>query len=459
VSDLPRILHTPVRPLRPGGVVFKAVDGDDDAGFPRVSPEAVLTYPQRDLQGDYVEPDGGVWDEFHRLGRVVNFDHGPAVGTGVVSMKSLDVNGRRCDVPVGVTTFFQSAADLRGLRPVRRDARGSVVGVWDADTCLEYAAQVAPLVADGTLDGVSLEFRPAGPEGLAFKAIGPSPMLARPAYHIWAWEGVSWAAACHVPVNPDAGYARKAFPYDDTPLAPRIERAYKLVHERPNTLDLIRKSLTPLARLARTPGRTTAAVRRPHPMATATHPKLLKKAEDYLPPPDDAMATPDAPPDPPTAEAAPASDMKPTPAALFQLAQTVLDAADMGEQMAAAGEHTGGLKLLARHCEAARTLAAKIKADAEKIAADVGGDAPAADEADADAEPEPVELDEETGVLKSLAFDGRTWRPRRWTAADLGPPLRKAKPAAPPGGIDPADLEIILADYKRLKAKEAARGL
>ncbi len=441
MPPLPRILFGPTRP-----VVAKAASV-------RVSPEAVLTYPQRDLQGDYIDPEGGEWSEFERNGRVVNFDHGPPVGTGVVGTKSIPVNGERVNVPTGVTTFFEKAADLRGLKLLKRDARGSVVGLWDADTCLRYAEQVAPLVADGTLNGVSLEFRVAGPEGLAFKAIGQSPFADRPAYHVWAWNGVSWAAACHVPVNPDAGYD-----------GPRIEKAFKIVHESPNLFDpagLIRKSLTPLANLALKPGRTVAPVRSTR-MATATHPRLLKKAEDYVPPPGDVMDTQDVPPPAEDAPAEPpAGDMKPTPAALFQLAQSVMDAADMGEQMAAAGEHTGGLKMLAKHCEAARALAAKIKADAERVAADVGGGSadPNEEYETGEAEPEPVEMDEETGVMKSMAFDGKTWRPRKWTAADLGPPVRKAKPKADASAIDPADLEILLADYKRLKAKEATRGL
>lgn len=94
---------------------------------PKVSPEAVLTYPIRDLQGDVVEPGGIDWTEFNTLnGRLVNVEHGPYVGRAEVEYKSLpilDANKRPDErlgmirLPVGVTTFFKSAADAGSADP------------------------------------------------------------------------------------------------------------------------------------------------------------------------------------------------------------------------------------------------------------------------------------------------------------------------------------------------------
>lgn len=249
---LPDRLYSPPVPLCGDDELGRRVKATLPADGPRVSPEAVLCYPTYDLQGDYVEPDGGDWTPFEQSGRLVNFEHGPYIGTGSLVMKSLTAAGKEPqDVPVGTTHFFSRSAELKGLSLKRYDAAGRHIGHYSADECLRTAEEVYPLVADGTLNGVSIEFRPGGPEGVAFKALGPSPLLDRPACHFWDWKGLGWAAACHLPVNPKAGYVVKS----DTPLAYRAEKAFKLVHEGGIKFDpdgIIRKSLTPLAGLIQT---------------------------------------------------------------------------------------------------------------------------------------------------------------------------------------------------------------
>ena len=448
--SLPRRLYAPVVPAQAGGLsrVVKA------NGAARVSPEAVLTYPVRDLQGDVVEPGGIDWADFEGLyERLVNLEHGPYVGTADVTYKSLPVIGKDgkpdeslgvIALPVGVTTFFDSARDA-GRHTLRKfDAAGNVAGVWGADECARYAEQTYPLVADGTLSGVSLEFQPAGPENVAYKSLGRSPNLPRNAYHFFRTRALGYAAACELPVNPVAGYA----PASPDVLA-KAERALKAI-ERPGTLDLIRKSLSPLASLLNPPsGRVTVGVSRGTPVTkTKPTPKRVVKADEF----EEADAAPMAEPMPDgPVEAPPASDMKPTPAALFQLAQGLMDLCDQADAMGEAGEHVKGLKLLKKHCEALKNMAAKVKADAETVAADVGG-GEMADDYETPDEPEAVETDDE-GVMVSKSFGG--WRPERavfkkaapWTAHQL----KKAKPAVPAGKA------IVDADYLKQLEKIAAR--
>ena len=129
------------------------VSGFDAAGAPlfrksagpMVSPEAVLTYPIKDLQGDVVEPGGIDWTEFNTVnGRLVNVEHGPYIGRAEVEYKSLpildadkvpDERLGMIRLPVGVTTFFKSAADAAKDAELLRkyDGRGRQVGLYSPD--------------------------------------------------------------------------------------------------------------------------------------------------------------------------------------------------------------------------------------------------------------------------------------------------------------------------------------
>jgi len=421
--DLPRRIYGPVVPA------FDAAAGSSlylKSAGPKVSPEAVLTYPIRDLQGDVVEPGGIDWTEFNTLnGRLVNVEHGPYIGRAEVEYKSLpilDANKQPDErlgmirLPVGVTTFFKSAADAgRDAELLRKyDGRGRVVGLYSPDECAEYAEQTYPLVMDGTLSGTSLEFRPAGPEHVAFKSLGKSPMLDRDAYHFYRTEAIGFAAACYLPVNPVAGYSAAS-----PETIARAEKALRLC-ERSSTLDVIRKSLRPLTQLLKPPsGRVTAPVRREPQMSTAT--RRLKKAEEMY---DDEPLMETGPGEvveevaavePDGDEMAPmGDDMKPTPAALLQLAQSLKDACLMATDIAANGEHPGGKKALKKFCEQVAAMADKIAAMGDKVAADVDADDEAEMDVDAemDADAPPVELDEDGGLM-AKSFGATKWRPVR----------------------------------------------
>ncbi len=430
----------------PTVAAFKAGEGRHVKALPggRVSPEAVLTYPRADLQGDVVEPGGlDLWEFENTYENLSNFEHGAYIGTTAVEFKSvprLDANGQPDEqlgliaLPVGVTTFFDSAASAARHTLRRFDNAGRVTGVYPPDECAALAEQVSGLVP-GVYGGVSLEFRPAGPEGTAFKAIGAyRDDIGRRPCHFFKANMLGLASACELPVNRFAGYVTAS---DE--VMEKAEKALK-VCESPSTLAVIRKSLSwATAVLKASPtNRVTVPVRRDPPMSkTATKPatKPGRTAKAF---PEDEMPVDDVAPvgdTPPLEEPAPASpDMKPTPAALFQIAQGLMDLCDQAEAMGEAGEHPKGLKLLAKHCQTARAMAAKIKADAESVAADVGG-GEMADDYDTPEEADPVETDDDTGVIESKAFAGR-WRPARFVKA--GTPYtsahlrKKAKPTTDP---------------------------
>ena len=432
--------------------VTKSVSSDS-----RTTPPAVLTYPVRDLQGDVLEPAGlDLWEFDNVYERLSNFEHGAYIGTTAVEFKSLPVlNAERVpderlgviSLPVGVTTFFESAADA-GRHTLRRfDTAGRVVGTYSADECARLADQVRPLVP-GVFGGVSLEFRPDGPEGVAFKSLGKSPMLDRPAYHFTKTKMIGLASACDLPVNPVAGYS-----VSDPETIARAEKALRLC-EKPGTLDVIRKSLRPLTALLKPPsGRVTAPVRRdPQMSRTATPPRRVTKAEMYE---DDPMAV--APGE--VAEEVDVmrdedmgDDMKPTPAALFQFAQALKDACAMADDMAARGEHMQGVKALKKFCEQVDGIAAKVTAMAEKVAGAVAGEEVEIDvDADMEADAPPVELDDEGGLMaKSLS--AQKWRPIRFVkATPYTLKHLKGKPKAAAGQV--------VVDAEHLKNLEALAAI
>jgi len=408
--------------------VTKSVSHDS-----RTTPPAVLTYPVRDLQGDVLEPAGlDLWEFENVYERLSNFEHGAYIGTTAVEFKSLPVlNAERVpderlgviSLPVGVTTFFESAADA-GRHTLRRfDTSGRVVGTYSADECARLADQVRPLVPN-VFGGVSLEFRPDGPEGVAFKSLGKSPMLDRPAYHFTKTKMIGLASACDLPVNPVAGYSVA----DEATIA-RAEKALRLC-ERPSTLDVIRKSLRPLTALLKPPsGRVTAPVRRdPQMSRTATPPRRVTKAEMYEDDPmavgpSEVMEEVDVMRDEDMGD-----DMPATAAAAMQGAQGAADLCNMIRDMAKKGEHVKGRKKLSAICDQLDKLAAEYQAVADMVLADVG-DGEAMEETEMEADPMPVELDDDGGLL-SKSLSATRWRPLR--AAFVTPTVfKKAAPWTP----------------------------
>lgn len=160
-----------------------------------VSPPLLLTYPMKDLEGDYVTPDGGIWDERP----YVNFDHMHPIGVseGKVKLFKANIDGSTYRMPIGRTRYFEKASDLNG---VDRSIRGKKGAQYDISDCLQLAEQVQVLVDRKVCPGVSMEFVP-----LDSVPIGPSAMrgYGKSAYHHKAWIGKGWAHAM-VPINPGA---------------------------------------------------------------------------------------------------------------------------------------------------------------------------------------------------------------------------------------------------------------
>lgn len=525
--SLPRLLRSAVTPVFADDDLVRVVKSlSADLS---VSPAAVLVYPGQDQQGDVVEPDGGDWRPFERNGCLVNFEHGPHIGFGEVTLQTIPVPVRRDDgtvadeltpVPVGVTTFFQKAADLRGQTLPRRDTRGNVIGTYTADECLRTAEQVAPLVANGVLNGVSVEFRPSGPKGQAYDEIGHSPLLDRPACHFKEWFGLGWAAACHMPVNDNARY----LPYTprlDEPLALRAEKAFK-VCEDPGTLDFIRKSLSPLAQLARHPRRVTVAMNTQHKGLFGGSGKPRKKkgvlgkvggallagaavaggvalarsqrgraftaavgqkvraagqgvadaVAHHLPTmhanpagsgsfgqhnpkrPGGALYAGKAfDPDHPETEQ-PVDDtaehdalpegMTHTPAACFQGAQSILDVAQMLEELMSHSERRDVADEVQKEIDELKAMAERVKATGDKLHAELSGTPAPADDADK----EPLKTDE-SGAIESKSFGD--WRPARLTAADLGPVVNRKSRAPAEQGLSLAEQKELIAELRRLR--------
>jgi hypothetical protein len=384
-------------------------------------------------------------------------------------MPRLDAQGRPDEslgliaLPVGVTTFFESGQDARRYKALLRqyDGGGTPTGLYDPDECARLADHVRPLVP-GVYGGVSLEFRPDGPEGVAYKAIGPSPMLSRPALHFFKTRMVGLASACDIPVNQFAGYVR----LPDEVLA-RAEKALR-VYERPDIPGVVRKSLSPLVRLLKsTPsGRVTAPVRRPPAMPKPIL-KRVRKADEFMEE-DEEFLMDDLPPedmDPPPVDDVPAdpmamddaADMPATAAAAMQGAQGVADVCAMVRDLMQKGEHIKGRKKLSALCDQLDKVAAEYQAVADMVLADVG-DGDAETEADMPDEVAPVELDDE-GMIEAKSLKGKRWRPMRaafvkasvyrkaakspWKLSDLRPVSRKAKPGQ------------VLVDADHLKTLEA----
>lgn len=449
-TTLPRRLHTTaVLPslLR----LTKALPGE--------SPPAILVYPGKDLQGDVIDPDGGHWEQFEKNGRLVNFEHAYPVGTGRVEMKSIDIDGQWVNLPVGTTTFFTKASDLRGLKLPRYDGHGNVIGKYSADDCLRYAEQVAPLVLNGTMDGVSVEFRPRGPEGVAYKALGASPYLDRPACHFHEWDGLGWAAACRQPVNNNARYL-KAFPDD---LLARAEKAQKAL--KSNTLPLIRKSLSPLvavleSRLKVVPVRTPV-LKKAGRYDTDEAPEIDNEVdmegmgddmggddtETPIDPTPGDMAT-EPTPDlnaEPMADDMAQSEPQPPPsvAAGTDAAQSMIDAGQMVSdgldaalsvlQMSDNPAARNKMKALAEEARkeiqsVVKRHAAKLQKAADALAAKLAsGDEQPVDD---DAMDGPADVDtDESGMVIGKAFPAYIPQPRRHRKSELRPPVKRAKVA------------------------------
>lgn len=157
-------------------------------------PECLLTYPEPDAAGDIIKPDGGNWDYHDRhplLNRRVNFDHGVLIGRAEnpdgsygVSLRAVELeDGKTAKLPIGVTKFFQTASDIKGL--VKQPA-----GIR---TSLQVAEQVEDLVSRKIMRGVSLELGEDERKPGLWKSLGKSPLENRNAWQCNYWIGLGYA--------------------------------------------------------------------------------------------------------------------------------------------------------------------------------------------------------------------------------------------------------------------------
>lgn len=378
----------------------------------------VLTYPQIDLAGDLVEPDGGRWADRP----YVNYEHdaGADIGTGSVSLKSFPDGDARVTLPVGKTTFHDSDLGHQAFR----------------------------LVEAGVLGGASLEFTPGDKT-----VLGKSLLERRPAYHFRTWDGLGWAL-CRNPINTDARL-----------LPDSLGKAVSWLRDGRidgKPLDgVIRKALQPLAPLA---------AKKP---PTATVPRSVK-AMDYSDPPMDAPVA-DTPTDTPPADEPPAdadADTAPEIADAYDAAQAASDVAEKLRERAAKTLDDKTRKVFERMADDFDSSAEDLVAHAEMLEAKLSGREPAgeADEGDGAGEAagdEPADEPTEKALrpvprpLKKAA-DGRIqtksgFRTRRNFLLADARPAAKARPAGDDDAVDAVEAILAEAHAHRREAARARR--
>jgi len=367
---------------------------------------AVLTYPARDADHDYVRPDGGDWVKKP----VVNWDHGCPVGVGrPVELCPVAIDGATRQLPVGTALFFQSAADLKDVDLTRYEwaangASRKPAGRYNPDDCLALAADTHRLVADGAADGVSVEFTPLGTEGHSWWPTGgTSPINARPSYHFDRWKGTGWAFTAN-PVNAHARVLTDS-PFYLPPDSPLLAKAYRIAETGRfpggrHCHAAIRKSLTaalprrPVAvvggyRSHTQPAGETQAMPAPTRFRKAEGDEMMPSADEMMPPADEPM-TPDL--DNVADDAG--TPMKATPAACMTLMQAIADAADQCDAMAESPdlEHVEGIEAIRQFGESIRQANAMFREQVVAMFPDAGIEVPTDLPADAYAADDSAEM-------------------------------------------------------------------
>ena len=414
---------------------------------------AVLTYPLTDYAGDYIEPGGGDWSAASQYSGVdgrcrVNWTHDIPVGLGSVALKSLTYKGQAHAVDYGETTFFNKAADLRGVDLTQREPRTyKPIGNYRTKDVLTAAEQVERLVRDDVATGVSIEFKAAGPKGVAWSELDTySELERRPCLHYKAWTGLAYAHAIQ-PVNPGARTILTSAPE-------HLEKAIKVAVD--GTLggkplcEVVYKAFGPLKQWA-SGNRITVPVR------SNVGSKAME--EDFDMPPGATVEMDE--------ETPPVEDMAgPTPAVRTMLegAQMLLDLADQLQSGIGQSEHKKARKYVGKIIAELQATADEMNAMAETVRADLEGDLAAADEeaaAESEGDEPPMEDDSELdddieekaivpiqrdadGFIVVKAFPN--WKPRRFRAEELAD-------ATPKDEVDPAEAKAVLAELAREQRK------
>lgn len=400
--------------------------------------QSILTYPLTDYAGDYVKPDGGDWSEYPR-NPLVNWTHETPIGRGSVTHKSLRLNNETATVAVGLTTFFEKAADLKGIDLTRREV-GTYrpIGRYSERECLETAEQVERLVRDDIATGVSVEFKAMDYRELPQRSV----LENRNCRHVETWKALAYAHAMQ-PVNAGARTLLSASPETQ-------EKALRLISvgkiNGQAIQPVILKSLQSIA-----------------PKSTRTTVRIENKAMDELsdlPPGPDSVAQDEEIPGSP-------SD-GPTPAVrtLLDGSQMLLDLGDQLTQSIAQSEHKKARKYVGKIIEELTATAEEMSAMAEKVKAELDdepSDSSEPAESDDEGETEDVEEESEEVEVEAKALARRpdgsiicksfpNWKPRRFTVDALSDPQPKQA-----NNDDPVVLRALQREVA--KAKREAKAL
>lgn len=334
---------------------------------------AILTWPTRDVAGDFVRPSGLDFAP-HAADPWVDLEHGfdPDVGRRPVGWARESLARPGGDYAVSWGTF-----DVDGT-PHRLP-----VGTTHFDPSDRVSSQVFALVERDALPGVSLEFEPVAG---CMKSLGPSPMGYRPelgsadAYRFDRASVVRWTH-CARPVNEGALTAvRKSLGgHVPDPLA-TILSSGRVGGE---ALDpFIRKALAAYApKLNRSVVRVEKAV----------------NDDDNETIYDEAAPEAETPETEPDGDEAPAT---PTVQAHYDVAQGIIDLCEQARQQLESSEHVKGKQYLLKALDKLESVAEDVKANGDKIDGEVsGGKEP--EEGDEEPVGDEIETDDE-GVMKAI---------------------------------------------------------
>jgi hypothetical protein len=370
--------------------------------------KSLLTYPMHDLAGDYVVPSGCDFTP-HAEDPCIDLEHRrhPMVkGMPVAwARESLGEPGAPYAVEMVKLNFAGEGNPA--------DWHTVPVGTEFFNKSCRVSMQVFALRESGGLPASSLEFSMV--PGF-YKAIGWSEMERRDAYYFDRVAVQRWTV-CERGVNPGAMTLTKS--RTAPPQVPCVLGKI-LADKRLN----VGGTYEPLH------GYILKALAPEGPPAKRTTVRVEHKAMDPLTAPqDDELTTTN---EDAVEEMAPPA--KPTVQSHYDLAQGMLDLIDQAEAQLEGGEHVGGKKFLMKKFEKLRADVEDIKANGDKIDAELskkGGDAEPEDgDEEDDPLPEPVEKDGD-GVMKGIRPVYRK-AIKRFRLADLvaAPPARTVAKSA-----------------------------
>lgn len=349
----------------------------------RMSVTHVLVTKSVDLQGDVVEPAGADFSA-HESNPVVFYDH-------------------RSDWKHPIA----SASDGANYT-VRKSTDGTLVY---AETFfnpkIKESAQLFSLVEQDMIRGWSVGFNPK-PDG--YETIRKSQGRQRGAFHWKQWDLLEYSLTPQ-PVNPDA-------------LTVIVEKG-RIGSE--SLSPMILKSLT-----------AHAVTNRAAIVTVPAHKLTAKKA---MPDPDQSTDPAMDDSDPYADEGMEGHDQGETPtvASLYDAAQGIMDICANLEQSVSRSEHKGGKAFAASICKVGQKLAAKIKAKADEIKAELSGEEPDGDEGDkgeSDEDGDEVETDDEGGIVTKSGY-----RPKRVRLTLEH--IRKANEAKAESAYDPEQIQAL----------------